>query len=527
MLGKTAIIDFFTRNTMRDIFYLPGIHTLSLSECITVQNMNVFMPRHESSMAFMADGFARASGKIGVLIVTPGPGLGNVVTGCMEAYGDDIPLLVIHIDTGREEIGKGILHELVDPENIFRNITKETFTVQTRGDLVGKLDIAYWTAMTGRKGPVLISIPYTLFEKEVSPQGSEKTENIPNDQFQDRSGLEVILANKKKPVIIGGKSLMLEKARPLLDEICRSSLIPFLTTTSGKGILDEENPWCFGNIMQKGVAKKIISSADITIAIGTRLRDVDAKRRGVKFHELVHFDIDDTWIDKNYPSSYKACGEILPFLRCLREIIQGKNFNWHLPELKEAQKRERSSLYEKFQGFRLIDFLKKSLPEDTTTVWDLNLITYWAEYYYMVRQQHTFIMPRGVSPIFYALPAAIGAKVARPEKPCLAICGDGGILPVIGELATIQKYKIPVTILVFNNNSFGILEDYMNSTYSIKGAMDLYNPDFLKIALSFGIKAKKAKTLGQLRNIFLHHVTWDQPFLIEFNHPVFPPPWRT
>ncbi|MCK7512798.1 MAG: thiamine pyrophosphate-binding protein [Desulfobacterales bacterium] len=117
-------------------------------------------------MAFMADGFARASGKTGVLIVTPGPGLGNVVTGCMEAYGDNIPLLVIHIDTGREEIGKGILHELVEPENIFRYITKKTFSVRSSDDFVPKLEKAFRLTMTGRKGPVLISIPYSLLEKE-------------------------------------------------------------------------------------------------------------------------------------------------------------------------------------------------------------------------------------------------------------------------------------------------------------------------------------------------------------------------
>jgi acetolactate synthase I/II/III large subunit len=527
VLGKSAFNDFFTKYLIHDIFHLPGIHTLSLIQGINVQNMNVFMPRHESSMVFMADGFARASGKIGVLIVTPGPGLGNVVTGCMEAYSDDVPLLVIHIDTGRREIGKGILHELVDPENIFRHITKQTFTVHGGDDFVGKLEIAYRTAMAERKGPVLISIPYTLLEKEVSSQSTGTIDSIPNDLLHDLSHLEGILANKKKPVIIGGKSLMLEQARPLLDEMCKCSSIPFLTTTSGKGILDEENPWCFGNITQKGIAKEIVSSADITIAIGTRLRDVDAKRRGVKIRELVHFDIDDTWIDKNYSASFRACGEVLSFLQCLSDVTLGKTFNWPLCDLKDAQKRERVSLYKGFQGFRIIDLLKKLVPDETTTVWDLNLMAYWAEYYYNVRHQHTFIMPRGISPIFYALPAAIGARLARPERPCLAICGDGSILPTLGELATIQKYKIPVTILVFNNSSFGILEDYMNSTCSMKGAMDLNNPDFVKIALSFGIKAKCAKTLDQLRRIFLNHVPWDEPYLVEFQQPVFPPPWRT
>jgi thiamine pyrophosphate-dependent acetolactate synthase large subunit-like protein len=522
-----AIIDFLSRNNIHDIFYLPGIHTLSLSEGLKTHNINVFVPRHESSMAFMADGFARASGKTGVLIVTPGPGLGNVVTGCMEAYSDEVPLLIIHIDTGRKEIGKGILHELVEPESMFRYITKRTFSVHGREDFVGKLELAYNTALTKRKGAVLISIPYTLLEKEVSPQGTDNPDFVPIDHAHGFPDLGRVLANKKKPIIIGGKLLMLKQARPLLDEICANSSIPFVTTTSGKGILDEENPYCFGNIMQKGIVKEIISSADITIAIGTRLRDVDARRRGVKISDLVHFDIDGAWFDKNYPAAYKASGEVLPFLQYLRNITCGRIFDWPLKNLKETQRLEHQNLHSKSLGFQLVHLLKESIPENTSTVWDLNLMAYWAEYFYPVRHQNTFIMPRGISPIFYALPASIGAKLGRPERPCLAVCGDGGILPTIGELSTIRKYNIPVVIIILNNNSFGILEDYMRSAYSMEGMMALENPDFVRIASAFGIKGKHVKTLQQLRRTLHHNVTWDEPFLLELSCSVFAPPWRT
>lgn len=527
MTGKQAIIEFFVKNNIHDLFYLPGIHTLSLSQAFSGENINVYVTRHESNMVFMADGFSRVSGKIGVLIVTPGPGLANVVTGCMEAYGDDVPLLVIHIDTGREGIDKGILHGVAEPETMVRHVTKEVFYVQSTDDLIIKLDSARKVAMTDRKGPVLISIPYTLLEKEVETIRSSEENPVQMQHIDDFDGLEKVLAGKKKPVIIGGKALMFEKARPLLDNICLHFSIPFLTTTSGKGILDEENVWCFGNIMQKGIAKKIVSSADIIIAIGTRLRDVDAKRRGVKISDLIHVDVDRAWFDKNYSAVYRASGKILPFLHALNEIFTSSSFNWRLKELKEAQHLERLGLQNKFLGFQLINVIKNSIPDDTTTVWDLNLMAYWAEYYYPVRHQHTFIMPRGISSIFYALPAAIGAKTAKPEKPCLAICGDGGVLPTISELSTIRKYNIPVAILVFNNNGFGILEDYMRATYSIEGMMALENPDFMKIAAAFGIKSKRVKTLQQLERTLRQLVQWNEPFIIEFSSPVFAPPWRT
>jgi len=527
VFGMKAIIDFLYKHNINDIFYLPGIHTLSLSNYLNNTNINVYMPRHEANMAFMADGYARASGNIGVLIVTPGPGLGNIVAGCMEAYGDDIPLLIIHIDTGREGIGKGILHEVVDPENIFRNITKETFTVHGRDDMAEKLELAYISAMKPRRGPVLISIPYIIPEKYAALHDHAEVQTNSSCQSNEFSQLDDLLIHRKKPVFIGGKSLMFEQARPILDEICKNSSIPFVTTTSGKGILNEKSDWCFGNIMQKGVVKDIVSSADVTIAIGTRLRDVDAKRRGVKIQDLVHIDIDHRWIEKNYPASLKEAGEILPILHQLKKITTKMKFQWPIKKLKEKQLKERQDLCNKHLGFQLVQLLEESIPEHTTTVWDLSLVAYWAEYYFSVRHQRSFIMPRGTSPIFYALPAAIGAKIARPENPCLAVCGDGSILPTISELSTIRKHNIPVVILVCNNNSFGILEDYMRATYSREGTMNLENPDFIKIASAFGIHGKKVKTLYQLRRTIKESVRWNEPFLLEFASPVFAPPWRT
>lgn len=526
MFGKHTIIDFFLRYGIHQIFYLPGIHTLSLSKSFLEHKIDVLVPRHESTMAFMADGFARVSGKTGVVVVTPGPGLGNVVTGCMEAYGDDVPLLIIHIDTGREDIGKGILHELVEPESVFRNITKQTFSARGTKDFAVKLEMAYHTANKPRKGPVLVSLPYTLLEKEVSSPSFGTVELTDKSQDHDLAGLAKLLDQKRKPLIIGGKSLMVEEARPVLDQICNNSSIPFLTTTSGKGILDEHSPWCFGNVMQKGVAREMVSSADLVIALGTRLRDVDAKRRGVKIRDLVHLDIDDTWIDKNYSSTFKEFGEIRSFLKSLKTITEGKAFEWPLKTLKQVQHNETNVLYGTSLGFQLIRLLSESLPEGTMTVWDLNLLAYWAEYYYPVRHQRTFVMPRGVSPIFYALPAAIGASAARPEKPCLAVCGDGGILPLIGEFATVVKYNIPLVTFVLNNHSFGILEDYMRSAYSLQGSMDLVNPDFVRMAQAFGIEGQRAETLSDLKGIFRDRINWKEPFLIEFVSPVFAPPWR-
>jgi acetolactate synthase I/II/III large subunit len=538
MLGKQAITEFLLKNNIHHIFQLPGLHTLPLNGLLSQQkNISIITGRHESNVIFMADGYARTSGKPGVLIVTAGPGLGNSVSGCMEAFNSDVPLLIIHIDVERKDLSKGILHGVAEPETIFKNISKKTYFVSDMGHLSSLLDKAYRECLSGRNGPVVISIPYTFFEKEVpdglSSQNMEHEECCFTEADNEQKRLDLFLTRfeelmhvKTKPLIIGGKSLMKQETDPILEKICRDASIPFLTTTGGKGILRENSSYTFGNIMKKGITRDIIASSDIVIAIGTRLRDVDAKRRSVRIKELVHIDIDDQWIDKNYPSQLNFAGDIIKVLQGIRGILKKMTFRWDIKNLNRLRKKEESLLLKQSSLYALVKLIRKAIPENTTIVCDLNILSYWSEYYFLVYYQNSFLMPRGISSIFYSLPAAIGARLGRPDRPCIALCGDGGVLPTIGELAVIQQYNIPVVIFIHNNNSFAILEDTMIDRYGIHDSMNLKNPDFVKIARAFGIKAKRTKTLKGLENILRNDITWNEPFLIEFVHPVSPPPWR-
>ncbi len=423
-------------------------------------------------------------------------------------------------------MGKGILHELKEPENIFLHFAKKTFSVFHRDAILPTLAEAYSIATSGRKGPVVVSIPFTFLEKEIQWPAIFPDRACQDHIVPDLGGLEEILEGKEKPLIIGGRSLMFEAARPIIESICRASSIPFLTTTSGKGIIREDRPYAFGNVMQPEVVRDMISSSDLVIAIGTRLRDADARRRGVHIKELVHIDIDDTWIGKNYPTRMAATGDLLPALEELRAALRGRRFRWDLTELGAAWQAEKKDLRRRAPGLPMIDLLRDVIPEEAIIVCDLNYPSYWAEYHLPIYHQQTFLMPRGISPIFYALPAAMGAKIGRPERPCIALCGDGGVLPTLGELATMAKYKIPVVVFLYNNGSFGILEELMKSNYATEGSMELTNPDFIKLARSFGLKAKRTATLEGLRKIFDRHITWDEPFLIEFRQPILPAPWR-
>jgi acetolactate synthase-1/2/3 large subunit len=212
-------------------------------------------------------------------------------------------------------------------------------------------------------------------------------------------------------------------------------------------------------------------------------------------------------------------------VEALGDALQGFRSTWDLPAMKALQHDETERLKKDSPGFAVMSCIRSCIPDDACTVWDLNMIAYWAEYCFPVLEQRTFIAPRGISPIFYAVPAAIGAKIGRPERPCLCVVGDGGGLPGLAELATVQKYRIPVVFLVYNNSGFGILENYMRGRYAMENTMDLTNPDFVRLAEAFGVRAARAENLDELERVLRTEITWEEPFLVEFKYPVFPPPW--
>lgn len=527
MAVKEAIIEFLRQKNVDHIFHLPGIHTLPLNQTLERSDIAVFAGRHESNCAFMADGYARASGQVGVVVVTPGPGLGNVVAPCMEAYGDGVPLLVLHVDSDPKGWGRGVLHEVVNPETIFTNVTKAIFSVRKSDEVLPLLESAYRAAATERWGPAVISIPHTLLERRVSPGSFEIfSEERPEPAPCDVSGLEKALKGKKRPVIIGGRALARSGLGREIDELCEASGIPLLTTTSGKGLVREDRSFAFGNVIGHGISRRILSESDMVIAIGTRLREADARRRGVKLKDIIHIDLDDQWIGKNYSTCLAVASYNLSVVVGeLARIFRGRKSDWDFEALKAEQAKEQAALRTS-PGYAIVDLLRSAIPDDTMTVWDLNLISYWAEYYFPVLKENTFITPRGTSPIFYAVPAAIGAKIARPELSCLCVTGDGSCLPTLSELTTVRKYDIPVVFLVYNNNAYGILHEYMAERYGLRGAMNLSNPDFVKLAHSFNIKALRVSALDELGRVLREEITWTEPFLVEFDYPVFQPPWE-
>ena len=314
---------------------------MPLNESLAHTNIKVIMGRHESGAAFMADGFSRATGLPGVVLVTPGPGLANVLSPCMEAYGDDVPLIILFIDVERRDVEKGILHGVREPEAMFRHLSKAAFVVRDQRELMARLGEAFHLALSARPGPVLVSVPYGVLQKEAAsgPAGA-----LHRESTIDSKPLEEALRGARRPVIIGGKALMGKGLGPSLGRTCRESGIPFLTSTSGKGVLAEDEEYVFGNIAAKGVARDILGEADLVIALGTRLRDVDSRRRGVRIATLVHIDTDERWLGRNYPSGLHLAGDVSNAAEVLFGLLRGKKSDWKMEELHKAREKELKEL---------------------------------------------------------------------------------------------------------------------------------------------------------------------------------------
>ncbi len=525
MLANQAIVRFLEQRGVTHLFHLPGVHTLPLNSALENSQISVLMARHEANMAFMADGFARASGEAGVVLVTPGPGLGNIVTACMEAHADDVPLVFIVIEAERKRADKGVLHGMKAPEALLAGIAKAVFVVSEAKDAIGSLDAAFRAATSGRKGPAAVFIPYPFLEKEIPYPPSGGVAGAEKAAAFDPGPLEKIVRGSSKPVIVGGGGLLDKGISKLLDGLCGKSSIPFLTSARGKGAVREDRAYAFGSVMGRGTARRILNASDLVIAVGTRLREVDTKRRGVKLPHLVHIDVDDRWIGKNYRPEASMTGDMKSAVESLAAIMKGRKSSWDMEALAAARAKEEAALEKESEGFRIVRRIRESIPDETVTVWDLTLIYYWAEFHFPVYHPRTFISPRGISTIFYGFPAAAGACLGKPGAPCLCVTGDGSFTALAGELATIRARNLPVVILVYNNGEYGLLEGYMRKRHGIEKQMMLANPDLIRLAGSFGIKAKAASSLDELAAVFRRDIKWDEPYLIDFRYPEIPPPW--
>ncbi len=532
--GASAIVNTLKQAGVHIVFGIPSIHNLSLYEALRHEpSIGHILCRHECTATHMADGYARAGNQLGVIIASTGPGTGYAIPAIQEAWGSCSPVLLITTNIPTSKIGKGagMLHELENQATLFSQITKDTITVRSEKEIQVRTQEAIHRALSGRPGPVYLEIPVDLLEKEAPVKVD--LEPIRNRAFElpkEFPDAVSLLQEAKQPILILGKEAALPGIAENIAFFAEKLGVPVITTTNGKGIISEENDFSFGNAARGGVVREMVEGCDVALAVGTRLREVDAKRRGLRLPgKLIHMDWNDRWIDKNFPSEIPLIGDVPAIFKALVnafDIVPSRNqrMTW-IKGMKEKLYQEMKEIGKSRKELQYLDAIREALPRQSALVIDNTQLGYWAEYFYPSHCPGGLMGAKGSSVIGFAFAAAMGVKIARPEKPVLALIGDGGFLYSSQELATCVRHRVGFPVVIVNDNAYGVISYLQKKKYEEEYESRLVNPDFVTLAKAYGIKASKVDSPDNLKNAIKEAFDSKLTGLIELNQDFPEPPF--
>jgi len=484
--------------------------------------------RHEQGAAHAADGYARATHKAGVCIATSGPGATNLVTGIANAYMDSSPIIAITGQVARPFIGKDAFQE-ADITGITLPITKHNYLVTDTRELAKTVKEAFYTAQTGRPGPVLIDIPKDVQQEKAEFVYPEKVD-LPGYKFVSQGHSVQIkkaakLINKaERPVIIAGRGIIISQAFGELKELAEKAQIPVVNTLLGISSFPGNHILNFGMMGMHGTAyaNMAVQNADLIIAIGMRFDDRATANTGgfAPLARIIHIDIDPAEIGKNVPVDIPIVGDVKNVLKAINKGIELRE---HLDWFSQLdQWRYEHPLLETRQGDELLpQYVIHQIYEvtkgDTTVVTGIGQHQMWAAQHIVYTKPDSLISSGGLGTMGFALPAAIGVKVGRPEEMVWCIDGDGSFQMTIQELATITQENIAIKIAIINNGYLGMVRQWQELFYERRYVdTKLWNPDFVKIAEAYDIPGIRVRHREEVIPAIQKAIDHPGPFLIDF-----------
>ena len=508
MRGGEAIIKSLIEQGVDTIFGYPGGQTIPLYDMLYDSDLRHILVRHEQGAVHAAEGYARASGKVGVCCATSGPGATNLVTGIADAFMDSTPIVAITGQVPISLIGNDAFQE-ADIIGITMPITKHSYQPKSADEIPSIIKSSFKIANTGRPGPVLIDVPKNAQEGEIteykddllSTPGYKPT--IKGNIKQVKKAVELI-KESKNPVILAGGGLIISGASRELDELSKIINAPVMTTLMGKGAISEEDDNCLGMLGMHGreISNSTVNKSDLLIAIGCRFSDRTTGKLDefIPNSKVIHIDIDPAEIGKNVDVDLPIVGDAKNILGLMVKELKGykptKTTNdWfnNIIQMKKQLIPRVSYDDHPLMPQQVLKEINNGTTEDTIVTTDVGLNQMWAAHYYNTNKPRKFISSGGLGTMGFGFPAAIGAKVAKPDDPVLAVVGDGGFLMVCQELATIKEYDIPVIVAILNNRKLGMVYQWQHLLYDQRYSQtDLgQTPDFVKLAESFGIASQR------------------------------------
>src|SRR4030043_1604814 len=477
MSGAQALLESLERQNVDVIFGILGGSLLPIYDHFCKSKIRHILCRHDQGAAHAADGYARASGKAGVCMATSGPGATNLVTGIANAYMDSSPVIALtgQVPTGGAHtsymIGRDAFQE-ADIIGITTPITKHNFQLREAEEIPKTVKTAFYIATTGRPGPVVIDIPKDVqtqvaeieFSDGIATRGYKPTTNP--HPLQIRKDTE-LLAEAEKPVILAGGGVITSNASSELLQVAELLMAPVATSFMGKGAFPEIHPLSLGSIGMHGnpVANKLLCEADVLLAVGTRFSDRATGRLDsfCSATKKIHIDIDAAEIGKNVDVDVPIVGDAKKALKELHERLakqlkKKKSSAWtkRVKEAKEQLNPPSKGASKDLKPKALLQELRKLLPENAIVTTEVGQNQMWSALYFKALKPRTFISSGGLGTMGFGFPAAIGAKVACPDRPVVDIAGDGSFRMTENSLATSITEKIPVIVIILNNSVLGM-----------------------------------------------------------------------
>lgn len=538
-IGADIVLKTLAEVVVDVIFGYPGANTLPLNDRLADSPIRHYLMRHEQAAAHAADGYARATGKVGVCLSTSGPGATNMVTGIATAYMDSTPMVAITAQVNSDLWGRDAFQE-TDIIGITMPITKHSFMVRDVNQIASSLRQAFQLASTGRPGPVLVDIPKDILSARCGDQPKKAptaaTKQIANPEQIER--IAQALNRSERPVLIIGGGVKLGDACVQMSELVQRAQVPFVTTMMGIGSVSSANGFNLGFIGTHGneLANRMIHQSDFILALGARFteRSTSVVEEFAPLATVAQIDIDPTSIGKNIKVDFPFVGDVQDALAALIPLIVPRERNAWLERIRT----DRQTLEDKLidggcgQAGTLIRKIQAAMPRETIVVPDVGLNQIWTVRTWQSHSPRSLLTSGGMGTMGFSVPAAIGAKVGAPDRDVVVICGDGGFYMNIQELATISYYRLPIKIVVINNGHLGMIRQMQDLFYDARfTTSDLGDRvDLVAVARGFGIPAERVAVDEDPAEAIARMGSAEGPYMVEamvdpdnYVYPIIPP----
>ena len=519
-----AIVKELLQAGVEAVFGIVSIHNMPIYDAILRDgNIRTVTARGESGAVNMADAYARATGKLGVVITSTGTGAGNGAGSLSEAWNSGTPVLHITGEADSNYIGtdQRYIHEAKDQLKMMEGANKAAYLLKRPKQIIPFMRKAIKEALTVPTGPVTISIP-TNFQTQIIPQNQLiDVETVQNPEVKINIPADVVerIALAKRPIIWAGNGVIASGASEELQKLVDKIQPAVVTSESGKGSIPENHPLCIGNFAYFPQVEELLEKSDLLISVGVRFRGSETNGWTLPVPENhINIDLNPNAFNRNFDTLYTLNGDAKAVLQEINTILANKEIRpnqAYVEEVKSARQSVRDDLRSQIGPYgEVADIMREQLPDNTVLVTDVTIPGYtWGNKLFDIYEPRNYLYMTGGG-IGQGLPMAIGAQIGQPEKKVVLIAGDGGFMVNSSEMISAIQEDAPIIVLLFDDGGYGILRYYQEAAYGRRISVDLKNPDFVMLAKSMGFESEKVRSVEEFKAGLANAIASKKPYMV-------------